>query len=509
MDLLPVVFIEKPVAPPRSKRDKRQSFKGFKEDRQSLFSSDHTTEDGMDLLPVGRTIAFDCPVEGVHKSDIHVQIVGPDDRKCPQTIRLNDDGTFTCEFSTSLVGEHKIEIIISDEQLNVTPNFYTYDATKIKVEQLPQGYIGLPVEFDIDGKGAGFGNLEIIVNGGRVTSHVHTISNEKFQANFIPHDPGRHRVDVKFNGEKVPNSPWFVEVKDPNTPLLAPMLVANRGSSKKTENGHDTVDNNGYGISKYNSNSDLTSTLNNKFSSSHSKLSNSEVKQSSVFQSRKKETSNFNSTINTSNTSKFESNFSSLKNGVEDLSSLNKKKTSNNNSDFEKSDFGSFSLLQTPALLSGSKSSKTTTLEEDKKIHSSSTEQLNSMSSFPPRATYSTTIERSVNTGSGYSSLNKPHEARLKGLTNGSSTMPKSSTFNKSIERRSSLHAKVADPPNEQKALSTNMTNGLNSSFSKSQDLLTSSSSFATTSSSYKATQNSLSTSTTQKTTSLDAGKSV
>ena len=73
------VFIEKPVAPPRSKRDKRQSFKGFKEDRQSLFSSDHTTEDGMDLLPVGRTIAFDCPAEGVQKSEIHIQITGGKD----------------------------------------------------------------------------------------------------------------------------------------------------------------------------------------------------------------------------------------------------------------------------------------------------------------------------------------------------------------------------------------------------------------------------------------------
>lgn len=87
------IFIEKPVAPPRNKRDKRQvceglllsnihwykyfqSFKGFKEDRTALFSSDHTTEDGMDLLPVGRTIAFDCPVEGVSKSDIHVKING-------------------------------------------------------------------------------------------------------------------------------------------------------------------------------------------------------------------------------------------------------------------------------------------------------------------------------------------------------------------------------------------------------------------------------------------------
>ena len=143
------IFIEKPVAPPRNKREKRQSFKGFKEERQALFQSDHTTEDGMDLLPVNRTIQFDCPVEGgTSKADINVTILGPDDRKCQHTIRLNEDNTFTCEFKTSLVGEHKIEIIISDQQLNVTPNFYTYDATKIKVGQLPQGYTGLPVEFD-------------------------------------------------------------------------------------------------------------------------------------------------------------------------------------------------------------------------------------------------------------------------------------------------------------------------------------------------------------------------
>ena len=101
----------------------------------------------------------------------------------------------------------------------------------------------------MEGRGAGFGNLEIIVNGGRVTSHVHTRSKEQFQANFIPHDLGRHRVDVKFNGEKVPNSPWFVEVKDPNTPLLAPMLVANRGKT----NGHsENQDSHKYSSSQVN-----------------------------------------------------------------------------------------------------------------------------------------------------------------------------------------------------------------------------------------------------------------
>ena len=46
------------------------------------------------------------------------------------------------------MGEHTIEIVLKEEILNVTPRFYTYDASKIKVGQIPMGYIGLPVEFD-------------------------------------------------------------------------------------------------------------------------------------------------------------------------------------------------------------------------------------------------------------------------------------------------------------------------------------------------------------------------
>ena len=64
----------------------------------------------------------------------------------------------------------------------------------------------------VDGNGTGFGNLEIIVNGGKVTSHVSTVEpQKKFSANFIPHEAGRHRIDVKFNGEKI-GLARFVEV---------------------------------------------------------------------------------------------------------------------------------------------------------------------------------------------------------------------------------------------------------------------------------------------------------
>ena len=50
------------------------------------------------------------------------------------------------------------------------------------------------------------------MNHGRVSSHVSKDSKERYAASFIPHDPGRHRVDVKFNGEKLAQTPVFVEV---------------------------------------------------------------------------------------------------------------------------------------------------------------------------------------------------------------------------------------------------------------------------------------------------------
>ena len=101
------------------------------------------------------------------------------------------------------------------------------------------------------------------------------------------------------------------------------------------------------------------------------------MKQSSLFQSNRLESNNFNSTYNSNNATKFESNISSLKNGVDDLS-INKKKHNSANLDFQKKEFGSYSLLETPKLLSGSKSSTSKTTEEERRLKSSSTEQLNS-----------------------------------------------------------------------------------------------------------------------------------
>ena len=63
---------------------------------------------------------------------------------------MNERGQeFTCEFTTSTVGEHSIEIVVGEKRLdNVTSKFYTYDASKISVGSIPPGFVGMPVEFE-------------------------------------------------------------------------------------------------------------------------------------------------------------------------------------------------------------------------------------------------------------------------------------------------------------------------------------------------------------------------
>jgi hypothetical protein len=146
--------IDVPLAPPRQKRhkEKRMSVKDFREEnRQTLFQSDHQTEEGHDLLPVGRKIAFDCPLDpesgARSEKDVHVSIDGPDGRKCRSDVVKFDEYGFTSEFMTSVVGRHNIEIVIAGNRLNVTPDFYTYDASKIRVGDMPPGYTGMPVDF--------------------------------------------------------------------------------------------------------------------------------------------------------------------------------------------------------------------------------------------------------------------------------------------------------------------------------------------------------------------------
>lgn len=48
----------------------------------------------------------------------------------------------------------------------------------------------------VDGSTAGSGNLEILVNGGHVTSYVRELGDQCFLASFVPHQATVHTIEV-------------------------------------------------------------------------------------------------------------------------------------------------------------------------------------------------------------------------------------------------------------------------------------------------------------------------
>jgi len=48
---------------------------------------------------------------------------------------------------------------------------------------------------------AGSGNLEIMVNDGKIPCSVQNRGNRQFHASFLPRAPGVHYIQMKFNGQ--------------------------------------------------------------------------------------------------------------------------------------------------------------------------------------------------------------------------------------------------------------------------------------------------------------------
>lgn len=80
-----------------------------------------------------------------------ISAVGPDGKRCHMELAVTAAGKeFTCQFYTSVVGEHNIEIVVGEKKLtNFTSTFHAYDSSKIKVVNPSlTSFVGTPVEIE-------------------------------------------------------------------------------------------------------------------------------------------------------------------------------------------------------------------------------------------------------------------------------------------------------------------------------------------------------------------------
>ncbi|KAK2719655.1 hypothetical protein QYM36_005214 [Artemia franciscana] len=183
---------------------------------------------GLDLAAMGQTSSFTVESQDIRADDLTVVINGPKGTTIkPRVFDGPKSHSVTVEFSTTHIGEYIIDVLLLGQPLPNSPfRCFAYNSQEIRVGNIPDGVVGEPVEFEIDGSSAGSGNLEILVNGGHVTSSVSSLGGQKFLASFVPHQASLHTIEMKFNDDPVPGSPWTIMVVEQSvTPGKRPSVI--------------------------------------------------------------------------------------------------------------------------------------------------------------------------------------------------------------------------------------------------------------------------------------------
>ena len=76
-------------------------------------------------------------------------ISAPSGTICPKTVTGNHTDGFKVEFVPNEVGRHKVNVRYADVEITGSPFFSeAYDATLVRVGQIPDGIVNQPIHFD-------------------------------------------------------------------------------------------------------------------------------------------------------------------------------------------------------------------------------------------------------------------------------------------------------------------------------------------------------------------------
>ncbi|XP_072935942.1 filamin-A isoform X1 [Epargyreus clarus] len=147
---------------------------------------------------------------------IEVNVEGPNGASVPAAVSAAGAAAFRAEFVPRAVGEHRLNVLVDSVPIPASPfHLKVYDVTAIRVKDVAHGTVGKPVTFLVETMAAGPGNLEVTVNGGRVPTAAAAQGAHTYAISFTPRDPRPHTVELRFNGDHVPGSPFVCHVSAP------------------------------------------------------------------------------------------------------------------------------------------------------------------------------------------------------------------------------------------------------------------------------------------------------
>ncbi|XP_040577055.1 filamin-A [Lepeophtheirus salmonis] len=164
---------------------------------------------------VGKSSFFTLSNVNGSVEDIEIIIESPTGDHVPALVQDRGGGSFRAEFCPRIAGEHRIYVTFNSEPVPGSPfACKVYNVNAIQVRECQKGIVGKPVTFLVETSQAGPGNLEVTVNNGQVPTSAQAQGNHTYAISFIPKEAKPHIVELKFNSENVPGSPFKCLVVD-------------------------------------------------------------------------------------------------------------------------------------------------------------------------------------------------------------------------------------------------------------------------------------------------------
>ncbi|KAJ8259883.1 hypothetical protein GJAV_G00174540 [Gymnothorax javanicus] len=167
---------------------------------------------------IPQTFTVDCSKAGV--APLSVAVNGPKAIAEPVEVKDNGDGTHTVSYTPSVEGPYTVAVKYDDQDVPRSPFKFrvqpTHDASKVRASGpgLTTGLpASLPVEFTIDAKDAGEGQLSVQITdqeGKPKKASIHDNRDGTYRVSYVPDKAGRYTIVIKYGGDEIPTSPYRV-----------------------------------------------------------------------------------------------------------------------------------------------------------------------------------------------------------------------------------------------------------------------------------------------------------
>ncbi|KAF4093938.1 hypothetical protein AMELA_G00007140 [Ameiurus melas] len=167
---------------------------------------------------IPQSFTVDCSKAGI--APLSVAVTGPKGVAEPVQVKDNGDGTHTVAYTPSVEGPYSVAVKYAEEEIPRSPFklrvLPTHDASKVRASgpglttSLPAS---LPVEFTIDAKDAGEGQLSVEItdkDGKPKKLSVQDNQDGTYQVSYVPDKVGRYTIVIKYGGDEIPTSPYRV-----------------------------------------------------------------------------------------------------------------------------------------------------------------------------------------------------------------------------------------------------------------------------------------------------------